>query len=480
LDGTIRVFLADALFPLTGLVTAAFLTRRLGPGDYGLLTLAATVVLWVEGGISALLSRSTIKLIGDSGDWTQVGLTVMRVYLFVGCGAGLVLYLAATPIAALLQEPALAVYLSIFALDVPIHALSQAHRNILVGVGAFKEQALTSTWRSIARLILIILLVELGLSVPGAILASIGASVVELVVARWYVRPPLFRGSPLQTKQLWRDAIPLFFSSMALALGHRIDLVILKILGGTAEQVGWYGGAQNLSLMPGLFAASFAPLLLSALSRLARTNDAREARALVSDTMRLIILLLPFAGMTAGMAPDIVAFVFGPRFQPAAQLLAVLIFGSLGTVMISVASATLTAAGKATWTMALVMPLVPLAVVGHVVLIPQLGPLGAALVTASLKGLGAVAAVLAVYWLWGVLPPFASVTRSCLICGATFVLASMWPTPDVWVFVKVPLIAIFICVAFIRLGEFTRAEIAMAVSLVRWRPLRESIRSEVE
>src|SRR5688572_30285516 len=104
LDGTIRVFLAEALFPLTGLVTAAFLTRRLGPGDYGLLTLAATVVLWVEAGISALLSRTTIRLIGDSDDWTRVGLTVMRVYLFVGCGAGLVLYLAATQIAALLQE----------------------------------------------------------------------------------------------------------------------------------------------------------------------------------------------------------------------------------------------------------------------------------------------------------------------------------------------------------------------------------------
>ncbi len=39
-DGTIRGFLAEALFPLTGLLTAAFLTRRLGLANYGLFTLA--------------------------------------------------------------------------------------------------------------------------------------------------------------------------------------------------------------------------------------------------------------------------------------------------------------------------------------------------------------------------------------------------------------------------------------------------------
>jgi O-antigen/teichoic acid export membrane protein len=36
LDGTIRVFLAEALLLPTGLLTTAFLTRRLGPEGYGL------------------------------------------------------------------------------------------------------------------------------------------------------------------------------------------------------------------------------------------------------------------------------------------------------------------------------------------------------------------------------------------------------------------------------------------------------------
>ena len=43
LRDTLRIFAGEALAIPTGLVTAAFLTRRLGPEGYGLFTLAATV-----------------------------------------------------------------------------------------------------------------------------------------------------------------------------------------------------------------------------------------------------------------------------------------------------------------------------------------------------------------------------------------------------------------------------------------------------
>ena len=38
--GTVLVFMAEILLPLTGIVTTSFLTRRLWAGDYGLLGLS--------------------------------------------------------------------------------------------------------------------------------------------------------------------------------------------------------------------------------------------------------------------------------------------------------------------------------------------------------------------------------------------------------------------------------------------------------
>jgi O-antigen/teichoic acid export membrane protein len=46
-EGTIRVFLGEMLLVPTGLVTAAFLTRKLAPEGYGLFAVAATLVAWI-------------------------------------------------------------------------------------------------------------------------------------------------------------------------------------------------------------------------------------------------------------------------------------------------------------------------------------------------------------------------------------------------------------------------------------------------
>ena len=67
--------------------------------------------------------------------------------------------------------------------------LACVNNSILIGIGCFKERARTAANGRVARLVLIVLFVEIGLSVPGAIMGSVGASVVELVTCCLYVRP---------------------------------------------------------------------------------------------------------------------------------------------------------------------------------------------------------------------------------------------------------------------------------------------------
>jgi O-antigen/teichoic acid export membrane protein len=137
LSGAIHILLADALFVPTGLLTAAFLTRQLGPEGYGRLSLATAVTVWLEWIILSAFSRATIKFIGEADDWRPVGTTTLRVQLLSGTGGGLVLALLAGPIAAVLKEPRLVLYLRLFALDIAATALATVHRQILVGLGEF-------------------------------------------------------------------------------------------------------------------------------------------------------------------------------------------------------------------------------------------------------------------------------------------------------------------------------------------------------
>ena len=467
LGGTIRIFLAEALLLPTGILTAAFLTRKLGAEGYGLFTLAATIVSWVGWSLTSIFTRATIKFVGETEDWRPVGATVLRLHLWVGGGAMLLIWLLADGVAMLLREDAIAGYLRLFALDIPLFCLAYAHRSILVGVGGFSQRAIATASRWMARLVLILLLVEMGISIWGAILGSVGASLVELVICRFYIRPSLFARSNFPVQKLWDYGVPLFLFALSMRLYEKLDLFALKILGGTAAQAGFYGAAQNLSLIPGIFSLAFAPLLLSTLTRTLYAGDRIAAKKISRDAMRAVFLMLPFAGMTAGAAPEIVRLIFGKAFLPAAPLLAVLIFGALALAMISITTAILTAAGKPDWTFILTAPLLPLAIVGYRWLIPQLGAIGASIVFTSCASLGALVTVLAVYRLLQVLPPHQTIWRTILVCGLAHAIATYWSVVGFWLVLKLLAIAFVILLALLLLGEFTKSEISSISSMIR-------------
>ena len=467
-DGAVWGFLAEALMLPTGLITTGYLTRNLGPEGYGIFTLAATLVGWVTFSTTSLFSRTTIKFVSEANDWRPVGTTVLRLNLACGVGAMLLLWFAAEPISMLLGEPKLKIYLQIFSLEPLFFILARAHRFILIGTGNFRKQSIPSAVRWLARAVLIILLVESGLSIPGAILGSVAAAILELAIYRFYVRPPLFFPSSFPAKQLWNYATPLFLSALSMQLFSKIDLFSLTALGGTATEAGIYGAAQSLCIVPGLFALSFSPLLLSTLGHMLKNGQDQAAQEMGSHSMRFIFGMLPFAAMASGAADEVVVLIFGSAFSPTAPLLSLLIFAKVAAVMISIASIIMIAVDKPTWTLVLSCPLPILAGVGHFLLIPHLGAIGAASVTTALSVLGALVAITSVYYVFGVFPPVGTLGRSLPLCGLAYVAAMMLPTPGFWVIPKLLAIIVMIPIGFGLLGEFSSREIEVLRSFL-WR-----------
>ena len=459
--GTVRVFLAEALLFPTGLITAAYLTRNLGPAGYGLFTLASVIVVWIEWSITAVFGRATFKFVGEAQDWKPVGSAVVRLHIAVSVVSAALLWLVSVPVSRYLTEPDLAGYLRLYAIDIPLFSLAQAHRNILVGIGAFHERALVSATRWIARLALILAFVYLGLSVRGAILGCIGASVIELIVARLYIRPPIFRYSEFPLARLWDYALPLFLFALSLRIYDKLDLVMLKALGGTAELAGIYGAAQNLSLVPGVFALSFSPLLLSSVSRALISGQDAQAREMGVNAIRVVMVMIPFAGMAAGASHEITQFVFGSAFVDSAPLFSVLFFGATGLAMISVTTAILTAAGRPALTFLLIGPLVPLAFFADLKVIPRYGATGAAAVTTGFAIAGALATLIAVYRHLQIAPPAFTFLRSLILTAAGWAAAAFWPAAGILLVLKLAVISSLILLGFFLFGEMRPGEAAL-------------------
>jgi O-antigen/teichoic acid export membrane protein len=320
----------------------------------------------------------------------------------------------------------------------------------------------------------------MGLSVTGAIIGSIAASVVELFIARMYVRPSFWGRVSAATRSPWAYGAPLLLAALSLRLLDILDLVLLKVLGASAAQAGFYGAAQSLSLVPRIFALSFSPILLSTLTQLARGGDADAMRKMGRDALRLVLGFLPFAALAAGAAQEIVRFIFGEPFLPAAPLLALLIFGSVPLLMVSVASAILIAADRPGETLVIAGPLVPLSVVGCILLVPGRGPQGAALATVLTATAGALASILAVRRVADIHLSMATLLRSVVLSALAYVSAVAWPADGMLLLVKLPAISLLIFVAYLALGEFSTAEISVLRSMRDWRGTSRDAALEAE
>lgn len=210
LDGTVRIFIAESLMLPTGLLTVAFLTRSLGPEIYGIYSLAAVIVSWLSWTVTATYSHSAIKFVSEAPNQQMVGSFVLRFSLAAGCGTALLVVALAPIITDLLGVTNLSGYLRLFAVEIVFVCLANGHKTILTGLGNFHARAVITAGHWVLRLILIVFFVKLGLSLLGAILGSVVAAFLELLISRFFIRPSLFLQEHFPLRQFWSYSLSLF------------------------------------------------------------------------------------------------------------------------------------------------------------------------------------------------------------------------------------------------------------------------------
>lgn len=464
--GTVKVLASEGLVLPTGLILSALLARTLGPDGYGVFALAMSIAGGVEWGIGSFLSRATVATIGASDTLRTAG-AVLRWYLMGGLLAGTAVWLAAAPLAGAMDEPRVRTCLTILAFEMPLVALATGCRAILTGRGLFTRRAAAGAVRWVARLAGIGLLVAFGFSLTGAIVGSVMAAAVTLIVSWVLAGRPIPATSPVRLTGFWRVAASAFVLAMSLRLLDRLGLVALKFFGGSATDAGWYAAAQNFATAPGLFAVAFSPLLLATLTRMVSRGDHDAARSLGRDALRAVMLSVPVLVLIAGSAGEIVRLIYGASFAPAAQLAWPFLIAAAGISFIAVTSAVLTAAGHAREMSRSAWPILPTALIGYALVVPRAGAAGAAIVTCAATILGATLLLVSTRMLWRIAPPVSSCIRALGVAVAAYLLAVWWPTPGLWWFVKAIVGAAAIGGAYVVLGEVTKPERAFLLRQLR-------------
>jgi O-antigen/teichoic acid export membrane protein len=428
-QGSARILSAEALALPCGLILTTVLARQLGPAVFGKYVLVVAVGAWLEWTLSTLYSRASIKLVGQDLEGKSFVETVLFLYVVTGLSIAAILFVASELIASKLGEPSLAVYLRWFAIDIPICGASQAYRSILVGREAFRERAWLSVIRWISRTLFTVIFVLISPTMFSAISGWILSSFAELLLAFQFVslsfgKPDLREG----VLKILAYAAPLSLLSLVLRFYDKLDLFILKWLGASAEVAGIFGAGQNVSRGIGLISFSIAPPLLATVSRLMAEGDKNEFVRLTGNIYRCLLLLIPLAALCVALSPELILVVFGKAYASTVPLMQPFIYSAFFLLLISISNSILTGCGRPTLAFILTLPILPLAVIGHLCFIPIYGAVGAANVTLFSSFVIALINTIAVFKTGQVVFPTFTFVRAILIACLIWMTIGNWHT----------------------------------------------------
>lgn len=373
IKGGALMVIRQALGILLSLIGVLFITRVIGPTEYGLYGVAYGIVSFLGGlgiwGLDVYLLRKTSN--PDQQDYDQV-------FTLLLCISGvftLSLVLGQHIIAQMLKLPEVAPLIAVMGLTLPLSLLNLPLTIKLDRDLNFQRVAFIELISQISYYVVALPLANRGAGawapVGGLWLQQI--TMVVLTVYSTSLRPRLC-WKPSLIREMVAYGLSLSFAGWLWQLRSLVNPVIVGRFAG-AEAVGFVALAIRLVEMLAFAKAVTWRLAMAALAKL--ENDKTRLRKSVEEGMRLQALAvgLPMAGFAIA-APVVLPLVFGKDWTPALQIFPLIAIGYLANSMFNLHSSVLYLCGKnleVTWFHA---AHIALFAGGAFLLVPYLGMIG--------------------------------------------------------------------------------------------------------
>jgi O-antigen/teichoic acid export membrane protein len=357
--------------------------RRLGPAEYGAfalvssLTLMATVL--ADWGLLLVGARAVATRPEEEGRILRACLS-LRLLLGAGAAVLLVALAFAGSDAAEVRLGAAVAGLSF----VPGAWFSAAYIVAQVDL-RLERAALAMLLGSLASTVYMLLVLEAGGGIvalsAGFPVASVVSALVGIALMRGRI-PLVPRWDGELARRLMRESTPVAISFVFVTVYFYVDALLLARL-STTEQLGLYDSAYRFvqlgPLIPNILITSVFALAVRHAAR-----DRERLRLFVREFVSVIALLAPLPLIALATAPrELVELIYGPAYERAAPLLAILAAAIALMMFSGVVGPLLVAVGRERATMAISGVAAALNVAANLILIPLLEARGAAIATVA-------------------------------------------------------------------------------------------------
>ncbi len=449
---------------ILGLFTIALLTRYLGAAGFGEYTVAASYLQFTGTLVDFGFNITAVRMLAVAGaDRKKIFGNIVTLRLI----SALVVFALSALLALLLPWGApVHKAIAVGAFSFVLLSLYQ------VSVGLFQQSmkmefpAVAEVAGRAALLIGVIVVNAMGFGIVGVMVAMGVGNLIMIVIALASSKKILDWKLQLDratVRDIVKQSAPIAISIMFNLIYLRGDIIIMKIVGRGAEEIGWYGAAYKpldvITVIPIIFMGLVLPHFVDAWSKI----DKARVRRVVERAMDGVSLLaMPTLVGGILLATPLMIFLSTNEFAPAGPLLALLVvaafmvfYGSLfGHLIVGINRQRLM-----TWFYALDAAI---SLTLYFIFIPRFGATAAALITIFSEAFIAVVAGIIVIKETQVVPSFNIFFRSA--AAALAMGAVIYLLPSFNVIVRIVVGAVCYGVFAYLFGAVTKTEIKKLIT----------------
>jgi len=401
LKNSFILLLGNLLFRIGGYINRLLMSRMLGPEGYGLygLTLPFQGIFQIlsAGGLPPAISKYVAEYNAkdEKALSKQVILTATKFMVLMAIFLSIILLFSSDFIANNIFHKPLVVWpLRAVSLITPFSVVVGAMRGAFQGFYKNEYTVYNRLAEQVSTIVFACLFVFCGLYAMGAVLGTAFGFIVSAITAVFLYKryiSPLFNDENTlnlsfkeELKLLWVlicFAVPVAITALSEMAIYDVGTLVIGVY-MLATDVGYYNAADPISRIPLVISLSISTVLLPATAEAHALNDQKLLQEYVSDCLRYSILtVLPLCVLISIFSTPILIILFGARYIPSSHVLSILVIGMSFYTIFMICSSILQGIDNPRTPMYILLFGTAMNIVCNVLLVQNMGILGAAIST---------------------------------------------------------------------------------------------------
>ncbi len=333
------------------------LGRMLGVAHYGRYSLVigftTMIILLVGRGIPTAMMKRISENIGDWDKIRAIRKSSAHLQLIIIFSLTAIFYILAPVIANIFNDATLTPLFRISAFVIPAFALSSFHVLYFNGLKYFKAMTAMKISRGIFRILWIVGLayfLKLDGAIYGSILAPLSVFIVAMIIEHFFIKEEDNKSKTIQIypyKKILQYAGGFMLFLVFYEFYVRTDMYMIKIITGSDESTGLYNAAYTIALIPYYLMLALTFILFPTMSDLTKKKDFTNVRSLLKKVILfLFAVLIPTVIIMALIPEFLITFFFGDKFIDSANLLPLMLGGTLFATIFFVLASVFNGANK--------------------------------------------------------------------------------------------------------------------------------------